>query len=88
MVQKEEEEVGRCGTGGGDGAWYRGRRRCVVQKEEEEEEEEEEEVTFLLQGQLPLVLYVLQRGGQVPGQTARAVGPQQRTLWGTRRTPS
>ena len=45
-------------------------------------------VTFLLQGELPLVLYVLQRGGQVPGQTAGAVGPQKGTLWDTRITSS
>ena len=45
-------------------------------------------VTFLLQGELPLVLYVLQRGGQVPGQTACAVGPQKGTLWDTRITTS
>ena len=45
-------------------------------------------VTFLLQGELPLVFYVLQRGGQVPGQTAGAVGPQKGTLWDTRITSS
>ena len=57
----EEEKEEVCGTvGSGGGVQYR--RRCAV--------------TFLLQGQLPLVLYVLQRGGKVPGQTAGAVGPQ------------
>ena len=54
--------------------WWRRWRRCAV--------------TFLLQGELPLVLYVLQRGGQVPGQTAGAVGPQKGTLWDTRITTS